>query len=112
MLSADPSEYSLVAVSRRLRQAREALGYTQSQLCRLTGINAQVWNNAETGDNMISINNAVRLRSKTGIPLDWIYCGQMDASMPQKLREAIIQQSPAPRTKQEAVSNRPRRSQH
>jgi len=82
----------VIEVSRRLRQTRNALGYTQSQLCRLTEINAQVWNNAETGDNMLSVSNAVRLRSKTGIPLDWIYCGQMDTSMPQNLRVLIIQQ--------------------
>lgn len=109
MLSAEQPVYSLVSVSRRLRQAREALGLTQSQLCRLTGINPQVWNNAETGDNMLSIANAIRLYEKTGIHLHWIFYGMADVSLPTTLRDALIQQNPTPRTKHMATNNRPRR---
>jgi len=108
VISADHPDYSIAAVARRLRQLREAFELTQSQLCRLTGINAQVWNNAETGDNMISQKNAVRLRAKLGVSLDWIYCGAMDA-IPQKLREYIIQQSQPQRTKPEPANSRHRR---
>ena len=108
VLSADHSEYSLAAVSRRLRQLREAFELTQTQLCRLTGINVQVWNNAETGDNMISNKNAVRLRAKFGVSLDWIFCGAMDA-LPQKLRDHLIQQSQPQRAKHEPASGRHRR---
>jgi transcriptional regulator with XRE-family HTH domain len=108
-LNAD-TVYSLVAVSRRLRQVREALGLSQSQLCRMTGINPQVWNNAETGDNMISVINAIRLYEKTGVHLHWVFYGMADVSLPQTLREALIHKYPSPRTKQVEVT-RPRRRQ-
>jgi hypothetical protein len=36
---------------------------------------SQAWNNAETGDNLIGIANAMKLCRATGVTLDWIYRG-------------------------------------
>ena len=66
-------------VGRRLKLLRKALRMKQAALCRLTGINAQVWNNAETGDNLLTIPNAAKLCRVTGVTMDWIYRGQVTA---------------------------------
>lgn len=100
-LNTEPAVYSLAAVSRRLRQLRQALGFSQSELCRLTGINPQVWNNAETGDNMLSVVNAIRLYEKTSVHLHWIYCGMMDATLPPNIRDAIITHQTKPKPPRE-----------
>jgi hypothetical protein len=36
---------------------------------------SQAWNNAETGDNLIGIANAMKLCRATGVTLGWIYRG-------------------------------------
>ena len=109
-MSSEQPVYSLVMVSRRLRQAREALGLSQSELCRLTGINPQVWNNAETGDNMLSVTNAIRLYEKTGVHLHWIFYGMADVSLPADFRANLIAQSASTRTQHVEVKRpRPRR---
>lgn len=62
-------------VAERLRLSREALKLTQAALCRITGISTAAWNNAETADARIGIDNAVLLCQATGLTLDWIYRG-------------------------------------
>ena len=63
-LSAERIRKSTVAA--RLRLTRQALKLSQIDLCRITRISPQAWNNAETGDNLIGIANAVRLCHATG----------------------------------------------
>jgi DNA-binding XRE family transcriptional regulator len=46
---------------------------SQAGLCRIARISPQTWNNAETGDNLIGIGNAIKLCRATGITLGWIY---------------------------------------
>jgi hypothetical protein len=68
-------------VGARLRLIRigygMAQGYTeemsQAEFCRLTGIGRQAWNNAETGDNRLGHDNAMKLWRKTGVGLDYVY---------------------------------------
>lgn len=112
MLSSDQPVYSLVMVSRRLRQAREALGLSQAELCRLTGINPQIWNNAETGDNMLSVTNAIRVYEKTGIHLHWIFYGMADVSLPADFRAALIAQAASTRTQHVDATPRHGRRRH
>jgi transcriptional regulator with XRE-family HTH domain len=68
----------------RLRFTREALGLSQAELCRRTGIGPAAWNNSETGDNRIGIDNAILLCRATGVTLDWIFLGHR-GGLPQKL---------------------------
>lgn len=83
---------SLEAVASRLKLTREALYGTergsQARLCRATGIKTQSWNNAETGDNRIGIDDAIKLCQVTGVTLDWIYQG-LRVNLPQKVLEYI-----------------------
>lgn len=62
-------------MAERLRLTREAMGWSQAELCRRSGISPQIWNNAETGDNRISVDEAIKLCRTTGVTLDWIYRG-------------------------------------
>jgi len=71
-------------VGERLRLTREALGLSQAELCRRVGISPAAWNNAETGDNRLRVDNAMELCKATGVTLDWIYLGHR-AGLPQKL---------------------------
>jgi transcriptional regulator with XRE-family HTH domain len=71
-------------IGERLRVTREALGLSQAELCRRLGISPAAWNNAETGDNRIGIDNAMLLCKATGVTLDWIYLGHR-GGLPQKL---------------------------
>ena len=68
----------------RLRLTREALGLSQAELCRRTRISPAAWNNAETGDNRLGIDNAMELCKATGVTLDWIFMGHR-GGLPQKL---------------------------
>jgi hypothetical protein len=69
------------AIGARLKLLRRAYsaaqGHTRemnkSDFPRLCGIGVQAWHNAETGINRIGLDNAMRLRARTGAPLDFIY---------------------------------------
>ena len=71
-------------VAQRLRLTRQALGLSQAELCRRTGIGPAAWNNAETGDNRMGVDNAMELCRATGVTLDWIFLGHR-GGLPQKL---------------------------
>jgi transcriptional regulator with XRE-family HTH domain len=96
----------VAAVARRLREIRQALGWSQSQLCRHTGIKPQVWNNAETGDNLLSVANAIKLYEKTGVHLHWIYCGGFTIDLPQTAKDALLANTPPARPKRKHHTTR------
>lgn len=75
MAAVDTEPTSVEDVALRLRQTREAMGWSQAELCRRASISPQTWNNAETGDNRISVDEAIKLCRATGVTLDWVYRG-------------------------------------
>lgn len=85
-------------VAERLRVSREALKLSQATLCRTTGISTAAWNNAETGDARIGVDNAILLCQATGLTLDWVYRG-VRSGLPHPLNEAIGRQEAAPTRK-------------
>lgn len=73
-----PKELSTTRdVSERLRQLRAALGISQAQLCRRSGIEPNAWNNYEKGRNRISIDHALKVKRTFGVTTDWIYQGDL-----------------------------------
>ena len=80
------------SIGKRMRLIRLAYGklnghpngMSQTEMARLCGMSAQAWNNSETGDNRISIDNARSLQDRTGASLDYIYTGNI-ASLPHRL---------------------------
>lgn len=93
-MAPDMEPTSVEDVAERLRLTREAMGWTQAELCRRAGISPQTWNNAETGDNRISVDEAIKLCRTTGVSLDWIYRGTR-VLLPAIIAEAM--QTPARR---------------
>jgi transcriptional regulator with XRE-family HTH domain len=80
------------AIGERLRLIRRAYSALQhrekemgqSEFARLCGIGIAAWNNAETGDNRIGIDNAMAVCRRTGVSLDFIYFGER-AGLPHAL---------------------------
>jgi transcriptional regulator with XRE-family HTH domain len=98
---------SAVEIGKRLKLVREALKMSQTALCRLASISPQAWNNAETGDNLLTVPNAVKLCRVTGVTMDWIYRGQITSALPAVMleeiqRQQLLQQARSP-------TRRPRR---
>jgi transcriptional regulator with XRE-family HTH domain len=82
---APPRPDSIDAISDRLRLIRIAYSYaqgrdremTQVEFSALAGISKQAWNNAETGDSRIGVDAAMAVTRRTGVPLDYIYFGNL-----------------------------------
>lgn len=88
MAKLDPE--SIEACAERLRITREALGLSQAEICRQTKIHASAWNNAETGDNRLTYDNALKLCRRYGLTLDWLMRGdirQIPAELSKKIAE-------------------------
>ena len=92
MLAETGDGVNAVEIGRRLKLVREALKMSQTALCRLASISPQAWNNAETGDNFLTVPNAVKLCRVTGITMDWIYRGQITSALPAVMLEEIQKQ--------------------
>jgi hypothetical protein len=88
MASRSVAEASTPAVAERLRLLREALGIDQAEMCRQTGIGTSAWNNAETGDNRIGVDNAMKIRKRYSVGLDYVYANDYTA-IPSKLATKI-----------------------
>jgi transcriptional regulator with XRE-family HTH domain len=69
------------AIGRRLRLLRIAFGNVQgatkelgqSEFARSCGVGISALNNAELGVQRLGLDNANRIRARTGAPLDFIY---------------------------------------
>lgn len=79
---------SVQDVAERLTITREAMAWSQAELCRRSGISKQSWNNAETADERISVDNAIKLCRTTHVTLDWVYRGSR-ALLPANVLERI-----------------------
>jgi transcriptional regulator with XRE-family HTH domain len=62
-------------IGTRLKALRDALGYEARAFCEIIGIFEQAWNNYEHGRRRIGIDEAMKVVTKTGVSLDWIYRG-------------------------------------
>ncbi len=89
MAEPDREPTGVAEVAARLQLTREALKLSQAELCRRTGISTQAWNNAETADNRIAIDEAIKLCRYSGVTLDWIYRG-VRAFLPATIVEEIM----------------------
>ncbi len=84
------------AVGQRLRLIRKALGnlhnngleIPQSEMARRIGTSPSAWNNAETGDNRLGLDNAMHLCAETGVTLDYVFFGN-PAGLPHALAVEI-----------------------
>lgn len=68
---------------------RLALGFeSQAAWCRATGFTTGEWNHFEKGRRKIGIEQAQRIKQLFGVPLDFIYDGDI-AAMPHALASKL-----------------------
>lgn len=79
-------------VARRLILTREALGLSQTEICRRTGIKTNTWNQWENKPQRLTLDNAIVICTVFGVTLDWIYRGRLE-TLPYNLGEKIKQLS-------------------
>lgn len=77
-------ESEVQAIARRLRDTRLAMGISQAELCRLTGIKPNTYNQWEQANGAPDRLYARLLRKNLGWTLDWIYEGD-PSGLPHKL---------------------------
>ena len=76
-------------VAKRLIATREALDLSQAEMSRALKLKYQSdYNPFETGERLITLKVATKLRARFGVGLDWIYCGDPD-DLPANIREKI-----------------------
>jgi tRNA (cmo5U34)-methyltransferase len=73
-------------VGDRLKQAREARGLSQADVCRAAGVTANAYNQWEKGRRLINVFDAMKLADGLGISLDWIYRGDEEVKDMQEER--------------------------
>lgn len=65
-------------IGERLRIARLAMGYEDQVAFALRcGVSSQAWNNWERGRQPPSLDQASRIRARTGLTTDFIYYGDL-----------------------------------
>lgn len=78
-----PEEWRM-AVGKRLKATRLALGLSQAQICRSIDVTPQRWNNWERGKRPLDLTAAVALCVRHDLTLDWLYRG-VSAGLPYEL---------------------------
>lgn len=75
-----PMPDTIKEIAQRLIATREAVGFpNQVEFCREIGIEKNIYNPFEKGRRRITVDAAIKIRKRFGIPLDWIYCGDAQA---------------------------------
>lgn len=86
----DMDDTSLLAISRRLRLTRKALGMRSWEFCRLTGLSQQSLTNYERGYGRLSLDSAFKICRATGVSLDWLFRG-VDTQLPREIGQRICE---------------------
>lgn len=76
-------------VGRRLRVTRLALGMAQNEFAARAGIAANTYSMYESGDQLITVENALAMCEAHGLTMDWLYRG-IPGDLPHKLATAVI----------------------
>ena len=87
-----PNPNSRTEIGTRLVLTRKALDYTQTAMAGLMGIDGQTLAAYEAGRRRIPMKHALKL-CPYGIPLYWIYQGEM-ANLHPDIRNKILDQAP------------------
>lgn len=84
----DYSGSDVPSIARRIKLTREALGLSQAEICRRTGISPPAWNNYEKALGRPDLDPAFAIVRATGVTLDWLYFGD-EAHLPLSVAEGI-----------------------
>ena len=76
-------------IGERLKLLREAFGFTEAKAwCDHIGIATNAWNHFERGRRPITVKDALKVATKTGVTLDWIYRG-LEETLPVRVQKAL-----------------------
>lgn len=75
-------------IGARLLELRRSYGYKAKDFAAFVGIAETTWNNYERGKRRISLDEALKVASRTGAGMDWIYRG-MESSLPKHVLDKI-----------------------
>lgn len=93
LMEFDVSPESLAKIGARLKRLREHLGFkTQASFANRVGLQRHRYVQYEAGSRLLTIDAAVKIRSKTGCPIDYLYFGDTNV-LPSFLRD--LAQEPA-----------------
>jgi transcriptional regulator with XRE-family HTH domain len=76
-----------LAVARRLTAIRESLGMTATEMASLMNVSKSAYSAWERGVGRLSLNGALRLKEKVGVPLDFIYFGEVAALPANRIKD-------------------------
>jgi transcriptional regulator with XRE-family HTH domain len=76
-------------IAARLRALRRALKHNQKTFCEVVGISEQAWNHFERGRRAPTVKDGVKIAKKTGVTLDWIYCGDGQGLQDKALKKSL-----------------------
>lgn len=88
MKSGDTPKSRVAGIALRLRQGRAALGLSQVELCRRTGIATNTYNQWEKGRGAPDVWEAIKLVRAVGYTLDWIFEGN-PAGLPHSIASKL-----------------------
>lgn len=84
-------------IGARLKLLREAFGFEEAKAwCDHLGIATNAWNHWERGRRAITVEAALKVATKTGATLDWIYRG-MEETLPVRVQRALGEAAKASR---------------
>ncbi|CUH68656.1 transcriptional repressor DicA [Thalassovita gelatinovora] len=92
-MSAENSERPYTEIGHRLRAARKALGYNQTDFAKRAGFTKGQVSNWEGGAHRPSLDACIAMRETYGLSIDFIIFGNMDA-LPHKIAK-LLESSPS-----------------
>lgn len=92
-------------IGARLLELRRAYGYKAKDFASFVGIAETTWNNYERGKRRISIDEALKVASRTGAGLDWIFRG-LEHTLPKHVIDRLdaLRKSSDPKGGQQAAN--------
>jgi transcriptional regulator with XRE-family HTH domain len=76
--------HGIKAIAERLVLLRESMGMAQTEFAARAGIHQSIYNVYESGRRRPSLNDAIKLRQRLGVSMEWLYFGD-ELSMPDRL---------------------------
>jgi transcriptional regulator with XRE-family HTH domain len=104
-MSKDDLDPYKVAIGRRVRLTRLALGYGQNEIAKKYGIAQSRWSMWEAGANEPPTSLMGLWAEDEGFSLDWIYSGKRNR-LPSELREEIERREREPDTDEPSRASR------
>lgn len=89
----EPASY-VAAVGARVAWFREAVGWTQTDLAKLAGVDQSTWTKWEGGKRLASVAHMARVCDALGCTLDYVYRGKVGGLLRRDLELQLVAAHP------------------